>query len=110
MSCKGYTFLELILALAIFSAGLLGILQLQALTQRQWQESQYISVAIMQAYSASALLTSFAKEGDLSQPLSSWQADLAQLLPQGEGVITATTITVFWHDPLAAQHIHLQRE
>ncbi len=110
---KGYTFLELILALAIFSAGVLGLLQMQALVQRQLQESQTISLAVMQAYYLSALFSSFSSAtlNDLTQQ---WQARLAQLLPSGAGEITATEILVTWHSPLSSNgcgqdHLHCVR-
>jgi prepilin-type N-terminal cleavage/methylation domain-containing protein len=93
---KGFTFLELLMALAIFSAGLLGILQLQFLAQRQLYDAIYISRAVAQAYNLSALMIMF----DDSSVIEDWNLRNAKILPEGDGQLNDNTITVSWKNPL----------
>jgi prepilin-type N-terminal cleavage/methylation domain-containing protein len=100
---RGFTFLELMIALVIFSMGLLGLLQLQLVSRQQLQESMYGSRAIMQAYNLLALNTMFAttRDSSLSQQLySEWNKTNATLLPNGEGLWVIEedkhVLSVFW--------------
>lgn len=100
---RGFTLLEFLLALAIFSIGLLGLLQLQLIAQKQLQESLYTSRAVIQAYNLSALWTMFAAKpsSSLAQQLEiSWNQQNAQLLPAGDGRWhqqgQQTVISVLW--------------
>lgn len=96
---QGFTFLELLVALALFSSGLLGILQLQFMTHRHLQEAVYTTRAVQQAYNLSAQLTVFnATSGSALawQLQHAWNSDNKKLLPQGQGAMTANSITVFW--------------
>jgi prepilin-type N-terminal cleavage/methylation domain-containing protein len=107
---KGFTFLELLIALALFSAGLLGLLQLQFLAQRQLQETLYVTRAFNQAYNLSALLTIFeAAPGSAlaQQLLQHWNADNAQVLPNGVGTLEHDLISVSWQSPLSIEKIQL---
>jgi prepilin-type N-terminal cleavage/methylation domain-containing protein len=109
---RGYTFLELLMALSIFSIGLLGVLQLQMQGSRQLHESVYISRAAMQAYNLSAAWTMFdaAPGSALANDLmDTWNKTNAVLLPQGEGsfIISGNEgmITVTWD--FAAEYVTL---
>ncbi|MGA2654494.1 MAG: prepilin-type N-terminal cleavage/methylation domain-containing protein [Gammaproteobacteria bacterium] len=100
---KGFTFLELLIALAVFSAGLLGVLQLQMLVQRQMYDALYISRAVQQAYNLSALLIMFnaSKNSALSMQLQTdWNTRNAEILPEGSGEIKGENIVVVWQSPL----------
>ncbi len=98
---KGFTLLELLIALAIFSAGLLGILQLQFLAQRQLYDAVYISRAAQQAYNLSALLIMF----DTAPVFDDWNLRNAQILPEGDGQLKGNTITVSWKNPLNVERM-----
>ncbi len=107
---KGFTFLELLIALALFSVGLLGILQLQFFAQRQLQEAVYVTRGLQQAYNLSALLMMFE-----AQPYSAravqlqqqWNMDNARLLPHGKGTFEFNKINVFWESPLSIEQVQL---
>ena len=99
---KGFTFLELLIALAIFSAGLLGILQLQLLTQRQLSDAVYISRAVQQAYNLSSLFIMFdttAHSHLAVQLQTDWNVRNADILPEGSGHIKGNNIIVTWKNP-----------
>lgn len=100
---RGFTFLELLIALTIFSAGLLGILQLQFLAQRQIHEAVYISRASIQAYNLSALFIMFDTTPHSVVGLTlqdDWNEYNAHILPQSKGEVTSQAIIVDWHNPL----------
>ncbi len=101
----GFTFLELIIALALFSAGLLGILQLQLLAGLQLQESVYTHRAVLEAYRLSTLFILFPMQSH-EEP---WAAELAHLLPDGSGHLDANQITVTWNSGAKTQQIQLKR-
>ncbi|MFA6037690.1 MAG: prepilin-type N-terminal cleavage/methylation domain-containing protein [Legionellales bacterium] len=108
---KGFTFLELLIALAIFSAGLLGVLQLQFLAQRQLYEAVYVSRAVQQAYNLSALLMMFDAQPNSArarQLQEDWNLMNAQLLPEGAGNLEHSKITVFWKNPLSVEAMFVQ--
>lgn len=110
---KGFTFLELLIALAIFSAGLLGVLQLQFLAQRQLYESVYVSRAVQQAYNLSALFMMFDAKPNSSrakQLQAEWNLINAQLLPEGIGNFEHSKITVFWKNPLSVEAMFVEME
>ncbi len=109
----GFTFLELLIALALFSAGLLGLLQLQFLAQRQLQEALYVTSAAQQAYNLSSLWTMFncGPGSSLAYRLEhTWNEDNARLLPQGEGRFESDGIHVFWHTPLSKSQLQLYQK
>lgn len=108
---QGFTFLELFVALAIFSAGLLGILQLQFLSARQMYEAVYISRAVQQAYNLSTLLLMF--DANMNSSLAhqlevDWNLYSAEILPEGEGRIEGLQIKVFWRGALDGEQSVLE--
>ncbi len=99
---KGFTFLELLIALAIFSAGLLGVLQLQFLAQRQLYDAVYISRAVQQAYNLSALFIMFDAAPNSARALQlqeDWNVRNAEILPEGNGQVMGDVISVTWKNP-----------
>lgn len=101
---KGFTFLELLIALTIFSMGLLGVLQLQIHAQLQLQQSIYLSRAAVQAYNLPTLWHIFettAHESLGTQLHTQWNEKNAALLPQGKGIVSHEKITVTFD---AGQH------
>lgn len=101
----GFSFLELIIALGLFSAGLLGILQLQFLAQLQLQQAMYTHRALLQAYHLSTQLILFPMQSVERE----WAAALAHLLPSGEGRLEADQITVTWMSGGNTQQVQLKR-
>lgn len=111
---KGFTFLELLIALGLFSIGLLGVLQLQYWAQRQLQEAIYVNRAFEQAYNFSALLQMFSAKpmSALSQTLQQqWNEENAQVLPNGYGELipqgNGAFIKVYWQSPVQSAQIQL---
>lgn len=108
---RGFTFLELLMALALFSTGLLGVLQLQFLAQRQLYDAVYVARGVQQAYNLSSLLTMFEALPGSGRALAlqaMWNLDNARVLPGGEGTLESFMITVFWDNPLTVSRMYVR--
>lgn len=105
MQQAGVTLLEVVIALFVLSLGLLGIIQIQALSLRQTHESHLNTVAIFQAQN---LLEQFRlwqvlpNSSGAETLLLAWNEKNQQLLPHGEGDISLKNnqliIDMFWQD------------
>ena len=104
----GVMLLEALVAILIFSIGIIAVMGMQAVSITQVSQSKYRADA---AYLANQLiglmwvtdkatLSSFASAGGAR---ASWDATVASTLPKGAGVVvvngTVVTITVTWRMP-----------
>jgi len=95
----GFTLLEILITLFIFSIGFLALLRLQTLMLQQSQENYFHSIANTQLQNAWEHWHIDAKN-DRAIALENWQADNARLLPDGGAHIEMQTrnvdIMLFW--------------
>ncbi len=123
---RGFTLVEVLVSVMIFSVGLLGLAGLQATGIRVNHSSLLRSQATLLAYDiADCIRTNrnavdgyaiamaadpFANASNQAQrDLNSWLANLGQLLPQGDGSVVVNgnrvTVTVQWDDSRGAQQV-----
>jgi len=107
-SARGFTLIEVLVALSITAIGLLGLAALQLQGLRGTHEASLRTQAVALASEASEVLHGYrGRDAPAVFPdadITAWQARVAQTLPLGEGRIAtdpgATIITVLWtaHD------------
>ena len=116
---RGFTLIEVLIAVVIFSVGLLGLAGLQATGIRLNHSALLRSQATLMAYDIAdciranrANVANYAIDLDdnpfgapSNQPqrdLNNWLANLQQLLPEGDGAVAVAgnraTVTVQWDD------------
>jgi prepilin-type N-terminal cleavage/methylation domain-containing protein len=84
---KGFSLVEVLMALFILSIGMLGLLSLQTIAIRRNYDAYLSSVAATRIAAA-------------DQNASVWQQDNAALLPQGIGHKNGTAISICWFSRL----------
>ena len=84
---KGFSLIEVLVALFILSIGMLGILSLQTIAIRRNYDAYLTSVAATQIAAA-------------DQESAIWQQDNSELLPQGVGQKNGNAITICWFSRL----------
>lgn len=112
---RGFTLIEVLVALSITAIGLLGLAALQLQGLRGTHEASLRTQAVTLASEVSEALHGYrAHDAAAALPdadLDAWQARVAQILPLGEGRIaadaTATTITVLWTAHDSSEQIQL---
>ncbi|MDO8953729.1 MAG: prepilin-type N-terminal cleavage/methylation domain-containing protein [Gammaproteobacteria bacterium] len=105
MNQDGYTLIEVLLALVIFSLSMLAALNLQSKSDTQNQANYWQAIAVQQVeFAVSAL-----KSGDRSQFVEEWQQTATKQLPQGRAAITIDhnqeLIEENWWDPIAQKRV-----
>ena len=95
---KGFSLIEVMIALFILAFGLLGILSLQTITLKRDHDTYLQNIAITQIASAFEISQLTTKE-----EISNWNAANAKLLPQGAGEISADKISVCWLERISHQ-------
>ena len=108
---SGFTLMEAMIALLIFSVGLLGLAGMQMSGLQNNHNSLMRTLAIQEAYDMADRLRSKAS-APTAVAETYWNGGLAERLPSGQGTVTATTIkdetndfetaayivTVFWDE------------
>ena len=84
---KGFSLVEVLIALFILSIGMLGILSLQTIAIRRNYNAYLSSVAATQIAAA-------------DQNPTIWQQDNSKLLPQGVGQKNGNTVSICWFSRL----------
>jgi type IV pilus assembly protein PilV len=112
----GFSLIEGLIAIALFSFGVLAIMNLQAQTIKHGGESKY---RIDAGFLASQLVGEmWANRTNLAQyvnasylPRQTWNSAVSSALPAGAGMVevvaTQVTITVTWQAPGQSQHRHV---
>lgn len=90
---RGFSLLEVLVALFILSWGLLGILSLQTVTLRRNYEAYLSSIATTLVVSRYDMQLNH-------MSMTTWEQDVKSLLPQGESKINSNNISVCWHSRL----------
>lgn len=86
LSHAGYSLIEVVIALFLFSLVLVNVIQQQGIVRLALQNTYFTFVAIQHALSIADLL--HVNEGVFwSQAISEWQKETAAILPQGKGTV-----------------------
>lgn len=103
MKQQGFSLLEVLLWLIIFSVSLLAAFAVQIESQRHYQANHWQLIALQELEFAAAAL----RAGDSSQFIKPWQSIVAAELPQGQGSIFQdhglTHIRISFWDKLTQQ-------
>jgi prepilin-type N-terminal cleavage/methylation domain-containing protein len=106
MKQLGFSLLEVLLALVIFSIGILAALKAEKQAEQQEEASQLQIQAAMQAQYAVALTQSANK-----QLIPAWQKAIAKELPKGKANIieqdSKAIIHISWWDPVFKYRVEL---
>lgn len=114
-AARGFTLIEVLIAVSITAIGLLGLAALQLQGLRGTHEAMLRTQAVALASEVSETLHSY-RDLDAAAVLSdaeisAWQARVAQTLPLGEGRVAtdpdATAIAVLWTVHDSAQQFQL---
>ena len=122
---KGFTLLEVMIAVFILAVGLLGLANLQMLSLKNNHSAQYRTSATVLAYDIfdrmrlnrtadySITLASYSSGSTLKDAdLTAWKNTLSNELPLGDGSITfngdIVTVTVQWDDSRGSEGITTQ--
>lgn len=112
---QGSALLEGLIAILIFSFGILAIMGLQAVSLENSATAKYRTDAsllagqiIGQMWADQANISNYAT-GITYAPKTAWQTQVAATLPKGTGTVAVgaanqVTVTVSWQTPGAAQH------
>jgi prepilin-type N-terminal cleavage/methylation domain-containing protein len=87
---KGFTFLELLIAVGVFAIGLLGIASFAIANLQRIQESYWRSVAVSEVNSIFELTNSAHRD------CTSWQGEIHKLLPNANLKCSVTQISLCW--------------
>lgn len=98
INTKGFSLLEVLIALIILSLGILSIAKLQTSSLVNSYNDYLYSIASEQI----AAMFERSQIGIANQELISWQQNVASLLPQGHGEYNANThtISICWYNRL----------
>jgi type IV pilus modification protein PilV len=88
---KGFALIEVLVALLLFSLGILGIAGMQIVSLRHSQEAYWHSVASMQLLSFFECLRANRTPSIREHEKIDWNMDNARLLPQGNGYYQCNT-------------------
>ncbi len=114
----GFVLIDVLIAILLFSVGVLGLVGLQsAMTRNQTEakvraDASYLaSELVAQMWSNTTSLSSYTSTGCASLALcKEWQDKVAASLPQGSGSVSAdgttgdVTVTVSWTNPGGESH------
>jgi prepilin-type N-terminal cleavage/methylation domain-containing protein len=94
----GFSLLEFLVALFIFSTGLMGCLKLISVSERMSQHGLWRSLAHMQLLNGYAVI-----QAHQYSFLSLWQQQSQQLLPQATAMVrynsSSVDVSLAWHQP-----------
>ncbi len=110
---KGFSLLEGLIAIALFSFGILGLMGMQAKSIQNVSEAKYRSDASFLANQLVGQIWidrgNIAKYADAKYVArAAWQETINATLPAGDGTVAVNanrvTVTVTWQSPGASQH------
>jgi type IV pilus assembly protein PilV len=115
-SQAGFSLIEGLIAIAIFSIGILGIMGMQAQSIKQNGDSRYridasflANQLVGQMWSDRANLASYMNKG--YQPRADWDLSVGEILPAGVGAVQVVTnqvtVTVTWQAPGQPSHSYV---
>lgn len=103
--CRGFTLLEVLVSLLIFSFGVLGLVALQARTMQQGADSEDRARAALLANEMVSSMWMNQSATPSATVLASWQSRVEAALPSGHGDVGsadsdgAVPITITWKPP-----------
>jgi prepilin-type N-terminal cleavage/methylation domain-containing protein len=98
---KGFSLLELLIAVCIFSLGLLEIASFEISSLNRVQDAYWKSLAI------SAVTTIIEQQKSNSKDCSNWQKYVVKLLPHAQGKCTANKISLCWQGKFVQRNCYI---
>ncbi len=96
----GFTLIEVVISLLLFSLVLLGFNAMQWQAVRETQSAYHFTVAASQLHAMTERLRALDKWSGLEQQIQKWNLQNQQVLPQGKGEVSghypAYTIKITW--------------
>jgi type IV pilus assembly protein PilV len=106
---KGFSFIEVLITLLVFSLGLLGIAGLEIIALRNTQKSYMRSIATVQIASMLERLHANHSSNTRSAECLKWNQENQQLLPQASGNCSCQNsicyVTIKWKDGHLSMYI-----
>lgn len=98
----GFSLLEALISIIIFSMALLGLNAMDIFTMREQLNSYYTSLAIQQIQNIEERLSTLGKQAGLNDQVKLWNLQNEVLLPSGKGEVLGQYpryfISLFWGD------------
>ena len=106
---RGFVLLEVLLAFALLSLGILGALTAMLHVKNNVSMAYWKSIAVDEAESMLERLRSNRTDTARASEISTWNSELSRLLPQGSGLVTFEKaafcrVTVQWFDAAGASN------
>ncbi len=84
--------------MALLSALLLGFDAMELSLLRASRSAYLTAVAVDQLQNMAEQFSLLSDSGDIQRHLAAWNQDNQSVLPEGSGVWTGSTLTVYWRD------------
>jgi Tfp pilus assembly protein PilV len=97
-SQSGFSMLEALISMALLSALLLGFDAMELSLLRASRSAYLTAVAVDQLQNMAEQFSLLSDSGDIQRHLAAWNQDNQSVLPEGSGVWTGSTLTVYWRD------------
>lgn len=112
----GFVIVDVLIAILLFSVGVLGLIALQsAMTKSQLEskvraDASYLANELVaQMWSDTANINAYTSDCESHGPCKTWQSKVTAALPSGEGAVSANasggiSITISWTNTAGDQH------
>ncbi len=92
----GFSLIEVLISLFLLSCLLLGLEATEIFSLRVNRSAYFFSVAENQLNSMAERLRVLDSNQDLAKQITIWNQQNQEVLPQGRGVMTGNTLTIYW--------------
>ena len=101
---QGFALIEVLVSLLIFSLGVVGLVGMQSRALQVGMEAQDRNTAALLVNRVASEMQAYKTTGLSAAAITNWEDQVKAQLPNGEGVVTATsntaaTVEVHWYPP-----------